>query len=375
MRTSFTGRPITLYAVLAVLMMLLVAACGGSETTDEAAPVVVEESEVDSSQVTEDPPTEAQEEQTDEVAEPTQAANDEPTPLSISATGVDALPFMAILQVAIDKGWFDEAGVDASLFSGGGGGDTLRVVSTGDADLAIAGNTAVYLAAQQPDSNLQIIGSWFPVNDFFWITSDPNATLEGSSLSFSRAGSTTELIVKAIQEARPDDGIEAVQVGGMGDSWAAARSGQVTAGWAMHPFVTDKVQNEDATVLVAARDVIGDHPADLVAVNTTYAEENPETLTAFFEVAQRAMDYVVDDTEAAAADLAGVLGLEADIVQAGLEDTPELEFAYSLTVDEETLTNLSDLMIATGQISDPVNWAEVLDQQYLPEEAKADLGG
>lgn len=300
-------------------------------------------------------------------------ASGELTELTISATGVDSLPFMAILQVGIDKGWFEEVGLDVELYSGGGGGDTLRVVSTGDADVAIAGNSAVYLASQQPGANLTIVGSWFQVNDFYWITPDADAELNSATLGYSRAGSTTELILRAVQAELPDENLELVQVGGMGENWAASRGGQITAGWAMHPFVTDKVENEGATVLFAARDIIGDHPADLVAVNSDYAEEEPEALTAFFEAAARAMAYVVDDPDAAAADLAPLMGLDPEIVAAGLADTPDLETAYSLTVSPEALANLSDLMLLAEQIEEPVDWATALDQQFLPEDARADF--
>lgn len=300
-------------------------------------------------------------------------SDEELTSLVVSATGVDSLPFMAILQVAIDKGWFEEVGLDVEMFSGGGGGDTLRVVSTGDADIAIAGNTAVYLASQQSGANLTIVGSWFQVNDFSWITADPDAELNGAKLGFSRAGSTTELILKAVQAALPDEDIEIVQVGGMGENWAAARARQITAGWAMHPFITEKVQHEGASVLFNARDIIGDHPADLVAVNTGYAEDNPEAVTAFFEAAARAMQYVVDDTEAAAADLAVVMQLDPEIVLAGLLDTPELAQAYSLTVDPEALANLSDLMLGVDQISEPIDWSVAMDQQFLPADARAEF--
>lgn len=304
------------------------------------------------------------------------AAADTPaelTSLVISATGVDSLPFMAMLQVGIDKGWFEEEGVAVELFSGGGGGDTMRVVSTGDADMAIAGNSAVYLAAAEEDSNLTIVGSWFQVNDFLWLTNDPDAELTGAKLGFSRAGSTTELALLSVQAALPDENLELIQIGGQGENWAAVQGGQITAGWSMHPFASEKIMNEGAHVLFASRDVIGDHPADLVAVNSDYAAENPEALKAFFRGAERVMDYVVNDTEAAAADLAGIMQIDEEIVLAGLQDTPDLEKAYSLVVDPEALANLSDLMLNAGQIDAPVVWADVLDQQYLPEDARVDL--
>src|SRR5699024_7819796 len=109
----------------------------------------------------------------------------------------------------------------------------------------------------------------FQVNDFYWITNQADAEIDGATLGFSSAGSSTELTVKAIQKEYPT--VEAQAVGGMGDNWTAVKAGNITAGWAMHPFVTDKKQNDGAHVLLTARDVVGDFPADLVAVNTDYA--------------------------------------------------------------------------------------------------------
>jgi NitT/TauT family transport system substrate-binding protein len=287
--------------------------------------------------------------------------------LSISATGVDSLPFMAMLQVGVDKGWFKEAGLDVSMYSGGGGGNTLRVVTSGDADMAIAGNTSVVLAARQPDSNLTVVAPWFQVNDFYWIA-PPGRSAEGAKLGFSGAGSSTELLVKGLAKKMRVTG---QAVGEMGDNWTAARAGQITAGWAMHPFVTEKQQKEGAQILVAARDVLGDVPADLAAVNSSYAKANPDNLRKFFTVAQKIMDWVVADPAAAAKDLAPKVGVDVPIMAKALQDTPELRKAYSLQVDPAALKNLSDLMVAAGQIPEPINWATVLDQQYLPEAQRA----
>ncbi|KUI26872.1 ABC transporter substrate-binding protein [Mycobacterium sp. GA-2829] len=302
----------------------------------------------------------------DESAEPAAQGTDE---LSISATGVDSLPFMAILQAGINKGWFEEEGLKVDLFSGGGGGNTLRVVTSGDADMAIAGNTSVLLAARQPDSNLKVIAPWFQVNDFSWI-SPPGRTLEGATLGFSSAGSSTELIVKALEKKL---GVKSQAVGPMGDNWTAAKAGQITAGWAMQPFIADKEATDNAQVLVNSREVIGDMPADLVAVNADYAEANAENLKAFFRVADRLNKWVVENPEEAGAELGPLVKVSPQVMTAALRNTPDIEKGYSLTVDPDGLKNLSELMVAAGQIPEPVDWATVLDQQYLPDDARTEF--
>lgn len=288
--------------------------------------------------------------------------------LSISATGVDSLPFMAMLQAGIDKGWFEEEGINVSLYSGAGGGSTLRVVTSGDADVAIAGNSSVVLAAAQPDSNLTIVAPWFQVNDFAWI-GPKDADPKGAKYGFSSAGSSTELVVKSLQK---EIGVEPQAVGGMGDNWTAARAGQIAAGWSMQPFTASKVA-EGAKVLTVSRDIVGDMPADLVAVNNDYAEANPDNLKAFFTVAARINEWVVNEPEDASETLAPLVGVSPEIMTQALEQTPELETAYSLKVDPETLDNLSQLMVEAGQLEEQVDWATAMDQQYLPEEDQTEF--
>lgn len=298
-------------------------------------------------------------------------AGAEPTKkLRIAATGADSLPFMAILQVAIDKGWFKAKGLDVSIYSGGGGGNTLRVVGTGDADLAIAGNTSVVLAGQRAGSQIKVVAPWFQVNDFYWIGTK-NVAKQRAKLGFSSAGSTTELIVKALKKKLP--GVSTVGVGAEGDNWAAAKAGRIDAGWAMHPFVTEKQESDGAKTVVTARDEIGDFPADLVAVNADYAEGNKANVTKFFQVVDQMFGYVRDDPDTAAAAIAPLLKVSPKIMKKALKDTPELDKAYALKVDPAGLRNLSNLMVQSGQIKKPVDWGRVLDQSYLPAADRAKL--
>ena len=119
--------------------------------------------------------------------------------LSISATGVDSLPFMAILQAGINKKWFEEEGLKVDLYSGGGGGNTLRVVTSGDADMAIAGNTSVILAAQQAEFEPQGDRALVPGQRLLLDQSAGTHHVDGATLGFSSAGSSTELLVKGLE--------------------------------------------------------------------------------------------------------------------------------------------------------------------------------
>ena len=97
----------------------------------------------------------------------------------------------------------------------------------------------------------------------------------------------------------------------------------------------------------------------------------PDNVKAFFRVADRLNEWVVANPDEAAAEIGPLVGVSPEVMRSALNDSPDLAKGYSLTVDPEGLNNLSELMVAAGQIDEPVDWATVLDQQYLPEDARA----
>jgi NitT/TauT family transport system substrate-binding protein len=111
----------------------------------------------------------------------------------------------------------------------------------------------------------------------------------------------------------------------------------------------------------------------LVAVNAKYAEANPDNLRSFFKVADRLNQWVVTNPEEAATELAPLVGVSPEVMKAAFKNSPGLAKGYSLHVDPAGLKNLSDLMVAAGQITAPIDWTKVLDQQYLPDNARTNF--
>jgi NitT/TauT family transport system substrate-binding protein len=138
----------------------------------------------------------------------------------------------------------------------------------------------------------------------------------------------------------------------------------------MHPFINQMAEQQGAQVALDSRTEIGDFPADLVAVNTKFADSHGQAVTAFFAAMAKTFDYVATDPANAAKDLAPMLKVDPGVLQRGIEQTPEPAKAYSLKVDPAGLKNLSDLMVRTGFIKTPIDWSTAMDQQYLPTTAR-----
>ena len=76
-------------------------------------------------------------------------------------------------------------------------------------------------------------------------------------------------------------------------------------------------------------------PLTLWPSEPAYADEHPEAVKAFFRAADKAQQYLIEDTDAAAQDLSPILNIDPELLAAGLKDTPDLETAYSLKVQPE----------------------------------------
>jgi NitT/TauT family transport system substrate-binding protein len=79
----------------------------------------------------------------------------------------------------------------------------------------------------------------------------------------------------------------------------------------------------------------------------------------------------VANPDEAAATIAPHVGVSPAVMKSAFAANPDLAKGYTLKVDTAGLTNLSELMVGAGQISEPIDWAATLDQQYLPDAARA----
>lgn len=297
-----------------------------------------------------------------------------PVKLRIATSLVDSMPWMAMLQVSIDKGWFKEQGLDVQLVSASGGGSTLQTLTGGAADLAITGPDAVIKLVQQSGDSYANIGPWFNYNIVQWMAKDSNVSLKGATLGITGAGSTGEMIGKAVIADKPDDGIKLVVAGGLGAQWAAAKSGKISGAYSAIPASTG-LKQEGAAVLVSARDVVGDIPMDMVAVSKKYAAQHPDAVKAFWSTVDRAWTYVREDTAAAATDVNKIIKMDESVLLEAMKGVVAVPSSYSIKVDCDALYKLSDVMIKGGVFDKPIDWTTALDQQYLPEKDQASCSG
>jgi len=290
--------------------------------------------------------------------------------LRIVATFLDSIPAMGALKVADQRGYFKDSGLDLKFASASGGGDTLRPLSTGDADIAIGSPAASVLAAQS-NPKLKIAAIWLPYNPFYFAGVKSRSNLDGARLGGSVGASTVNLLIDGLSKKIPADlKTQKAGTGSMGDDWAAVKAGHLDASWVMQPFLTQVQDADNAKMVIDAAKYIPDYPADMVVVNEDYAKSHKAELENFFKAVNRIFaEFSTPSKQAVlATDLGKVMTYQESVLNKYLttESKSRLEQTYNLKMNQGVLDNVSTFMQNANLIKSPVKWSDIVDQSYLP---------
>lgn len=281
--------------------------------------------------------------------------------------GVEEIPWLATVRLAEEKGFYEEAGLEPTIIVASGGGDTIRLVASGEADVSIASPDATYTATADPANELRLVGVWHNYMDPVWVGME-RVDLDGASMAISSAGSLGEMLLKAVEGEMPDVSFELETLGALGTQWAAARAGRVDGAMTAPPFQYVQ-EDEGGEVILTPRDTLGDIPGDLVAASEDYIDSTGgEGVARFLEAMDATFRYVRENRKQAAEELGELTETPTELVLRSFRETPNFDDVYSMKVDCDVMENLSATLQAADVIDEPVNWSEALDQQYLPEE-------
>lgn len=277
-----------------LLMMPILAACGGgsdddSDTSSESNGTTI--ASEDGAQSDSETGTE------------TEAETEELQPLTI---GIIPVGIYAPVMLAHDKGYFEDAGIDAELKPLAGGGDMVTLTANGNFDIGIGGAGPSFFNAVASGIDLTIIS---PLH----FEKEPQATplmvskeryesgeldsiekLEGKKISVNARGATEYWLDQALETGGLS--IEDIDLKELpfSDVPAALESGSLDAAMLGEPIATRAEQEGIAVRLVDG--FATDFQPTFVYVNPQFAEDNPELVTNFMQGYLRGCrDLMADD--------------------------------------------------------------------------------
>ncbi len=228
--------------------------------------------------------------------------------------------------IAIEKGFFKEAGADISgILSSSGGGTTVRNLLGGNlpyGEIDLAGT----VAAIQQGADLKIISdNVLTVGEFVWATM-PNSPihtlqdLKGKKIGFTNPRSTSQALDILILETvglKPEEA-ELVKTGGFGESVVALNVGLIDAAPIADP-VWSKNEGE-LRIIVKASDALPPL-CNVIGVATGAAvAEKGDLLKAILRGRRRAVEFMYSNPDEAGMIVAKVYNLEPVIAEKAIHN-------------------------------------------------------
>ena len=207
--------------------------------------------------------------------------------------------FYAPMYVAIEEGYFADAGIELELVTGFGADKTMTAVLTDEADIGFmgsestvytyAGGTEDYVVnfAQLTQRAGNFLVSREPIEDFSW------DMLKGKEVLGGRAGGMPEMVFEFILEKNsihPFTDVTIDQSIDFGSTAAAFSGGQGDFTIEFEPHATLLEKKGDGHVVASLGEESGYVPYTSFSAKKSYLEDHKETVQAFVDALQRGMD-------------------------------------------------------------------------------------
>ena len=272
--------------------------------------------------------------------------------------------FYAPMYVAIEEGYFADAGIDLELVTGFGADKTMTAVLTGEADIGFMGSeSTIYTYAGGTEDYVvnfaqltQRAGNFLvarePIDDFSW------DMLKGATVLGGRAGGMPEMVFEYILKKNgidPQKDLTIDQSIDFGSTAAAFSGGQGDFSIEFEPSATALEEEGAGYVVASVGEESGYVPYTAFSAKSSYMEEHPEIIQSFTNALQKGMDYVQTHTPE---EIAGVISsqfVETDISTITTIVTRYYEqdtWKSNLIFEQDSFDLLQNILESAGELLD-----------------------
>ncbi|WP_304454968.1 ABC transporter substrate-binding protein [Nocardiopsis sp. YSL2] len=282
---------------------------------------------------------------------------DDPDGDGLTPVTVGVLPITAVapLYLGVERGLFEERGLDVTIETGGGGATTVPRVVSGELDFAF-GNVVSLMIAREQGLPLTMVANGMTTTgdadtDYSALVVPPDspiqsaADLEGATVAIDNLRNIGDTSVRnsvRVGGGDPTD-VDFVELA-FPDMPGALSNGQVDAAWVVEPFLSISLA-QGATPVAA--NFVDLHPDLSIAAYFTGDDligSDPDTVDAFSEAMDASLDYATDHPDETAGVLTSFTEIDPDLV----EDLRWPRFPSE--IDREALETVAALMVTDGLI-------------------------
>ncbi len=321
------------------------------------------------------PSTEAPE----EAASDSEAAEETATETTMSMSmGTAPWVGQVPLYIAMEKGFFEEQGLDFELRNFGTSGDYLSAFLSNNLDsVSLVSSEAVLLKDEGKDYKIVMIQDNSVGGDGI-LAKDSITSIEdfkGKQVAVDTSGVSYFFLLQVLKEAGlTKDDITAVNTEPSAAA-AAFQSGNVDIAVTYAPYLQQAAEAVEDGRIIYDSSKMPTAIIDMYLFDAAYVEENPEAVQAFVNGIFKGLEFLETDEEEALEISAVALDVEPADVASDLEGVklPDKETNLQMMAEPdsdlyvaEPLKELADFMVTEEQIAaDPGDFAGDLDPQFV----------
>ena len=285
--------------------------------------------------------------------------------------------FYAPMYVAIEKGYFEEEGINLNLVTGFGADKTMTAVISGTADIGFMGSEASIYAYNEGANDYvvnfaqltQRAGNFLvareEIPDFHWTDLKDKKVLGG------RKGGMPEMVFEYILKQNGLDPQKDLSIDQSIDfgATAAAFTGDNSADFTVEfePSAT-ALEKQGAGYVVASLGVDSGYvPYTSYSAKTSYMEKNPDIMQKFTNALQKGMDYVQKHTPE---EIARVI--EPQFPETDLDTITAIVKRYydqdtwkeNLVFGQEGFELLQDILEDAGELKERTPYEELVNTEF-----------
>ena len=301
--------------------------------------------------------------------------------IELTVSNWPSLMYAVPWAVALQHDLYKEHGIDLEGYVGSsGGGTTVRNVVTGGIPLGSVA-TPASINAYEAGAPLKIVGASIGTTaDINFVTLPDRGIqgiegLRGKRVGFTNPGSATHAcIVLSLEAAGIDLGEVKLQaMGGLSESHTALKEGVIDA--APHALPTFLMQESEGWETVFWTNEYIDFMQLSLIAGAPVIGEDAEFIDALVSVYAEACEQTIDDPARAAEAWSANSEVPQEFATRSLEMV-DLEPYFTTALSVEGLNTSVDAMKATETLDTDVevDWEGMIDQQFIPEASRIDIG-
>lgn len=283
------------------------------------------------------------------------------------------------LLVEEEKGFFKEQGLEMTFIPGAGGGDAIKNILSGQADIAFTDPGSLFFALDQGEK-LRVIYNIYPQNVFNIVSlKEQNITkpedLKGKTIGvYSLSSGTRQNLLVLLHEAGlTEEDVKIVETGIL--NFAPLMQGQVDATAATDTgLFTGQQKGLDEVNVMEVKDYLN-FPSDVFVVTEETYQEKKDLLQSFLIGYKKSAEWMINNPEEAAS-LAVTYAIDGKDQASNLEIIKiRNESSVSTTTrerglgsfDMDMLQKAADTYERLGLVESKLNMEDIVTEELLPK--------